>query len=36
VVDGPGMGGAGLLGMSFLSRLEIKRDGETMVLIKRF
>jgi len=36
VLDGPGMGGAGLLGMSFLSRLEIKREGETMVLIKRF
>jgi len=25
-----------LLGMSFLSRTEMKRDGETMVLIKRF
>lgn len=35
VVDGPGIG-PGLLGMSFLSRLEIKREGETMVLIKRF
>jgi len=25
-----------LLGMNFLNRTEIKRDGETMVLIKRF
>lgn len=35
VVDGPGIG-PGLLGMSFLSRLEMKREGETMVLTKRF
>jgi aspartyl protease family protein len=35
VVDGPGIG-PGLLGMTFLSRLEMKREGETMVLIKRF
>jgi aspartyl protease family protein len=25
-----------LLGMSFLNRTEMKRDGETMVLTKRF
>jgi aspartyl protease family protein len=25
-----------LLGMSFLNRTEMKREGETMVLIKRF
>jgi aspartyl protease family protein len=25
-----------LLGMSFLNRTEMKREGETMVLVKRF
>jgi aspartyl protease family protein len=25
-----------LLGMSFLNRMEMKRDGQTMVLIRRF
>jgi aspartyl protease family protein len=25
-----------LLGMSFLNRIEMKRDGHTMVLIRRF
>jgi aspartyl protease family protein len=25
-----------LLGMSFLNRVEMKRDGHTMVLIRRF
>ena len=25
-----------LLGMSFLNRLEMKRDGQTMTLIRRF
>ena len=35
VVDGPGIG-SGLLGMTFLNRVEMKRDGETLVLIKRF
>ena len=25
-----------LLGMSFLNRMEMKRDGETMVLTKRY
>jgi aspartyl protease family protein len=28
--------GINLLGMSFLNRTEMKRDGETMTLIKRF
>jgi len=39
-VDAVVMEGAGpsiaLLGMSFLNRMEMKRDGETMVLIKKF
>ena len=35
VLEGPGIG-VGLLGMSFLNRVEIKREGETMVLVKRF
>jgi aspartyl protease family protein len=25
-----------LLGMSFLNRMEMRRDGQTMVLIRRF
>jgi aspartyl protease family protein len=25
-----------LLGMTFLNRVEMKRDGQTMVLIRRF
>jgi len=28
--------GAGLLGMSFLNRLELQRDGEALTMIKRF
>ena len=32
--EGPGT--IGLLGMSFLNRVEMKRDGETMTLIRRF
>src|SRR6185295_476158 len=32
--EGPGT--VGLLGMSFLNRVEMKRDGETMTLIRRF
>jgi aspartyl protease family protein len=35
VIDGPGIG-AGLLGMTFLSRVEMKHDGDALVLIKRF
>ena len=35
VLEGPGIG-VGLLGMSFLNRVEMKREGETLVLVKRF
>ena len=35
VLEGPGIG-VGLLGMSFLNRVEIQRAGDKMVLIKRF
>ena len=35
VHEGPGLG-VGLLGMSFLNRVEIKREGESLTLIKRF
>ena len=35
VHEGPGLG-VGLLGMSFLSRVEMKREGENLTLIKRF
>jgi aspartyl protease family protein len=36
VVVEQGLGGFGLLGMSFLNRLEMRRDGEKMELIRRF
>src|SRR4051812_9223369 len=36
VVLEEGPGAVGLLGMSFLNRVEMKRDGETMTLIRRF
>lgn len=36
VREGPGTGGIGLLGMTFLNRVEMKRDGETLTLTKRF
>jgi aspartyl protease family protein len=36
VVLEEGPGSVGLLGMSFLNRVEMKRDGETMTLIRRF
>jgi aspartyl protease family protein len=36
VVIEEGLGGAALLGMSFLNRVEMKREGETMTLIRRF
>ena len=35
VMDGAGPGIA-LLGMSFLNRMEMRREGETMLLIKKF
>ena len=36
VMEGNSLGRHGLLGMSFLSRMDMKREGETMTLTKRF
>jgi aspartyl protease family protein len=36
VVLEQGPGSVGLLGMSFLNRVEMKRDGQVMTLIRRF
>jgi aspartyl protease family protein len=36
VVLEQGLGAVGLLGMSFLNRVEMQRDGQTMTLIRRF
>lgn len=36
VVEGNALGRYGLLGMSFLSRTEMRREGDQMMLIKRF
>ncbi len=36
VREGPGTGGVGLLGMSFLNRLEMQRESESLTLTKRF
>jgi len=37
VMEGNGLGGRfGLLGMSFLNRTDMKREGDTLTLIKRF
>lgn len=36
VVQGDVLGGVGLLGMSFLNRLEMRRDGVSMTLIRRY
>ncbi len=36
VVEGNALGRYGLLGMSFLSRTDIRREGDQMMLIKRF
>ena len=36
VVEGTSMGDTGLLGMSFLNRLEMRRDGATMTLTRRY
>lgn len=36
VVEGNVMGGHGLLGMSFLNRVNMQREGSTMTLTKRF
>ncbi|MBI4205866.1 MAG: TIGR02281 family clan AA aspartic protease [Betaproteobacteria bacterium] len=36
VVQGNALGRAGLLGMSFLNRTEMRRDGDTMTLMRRY
>ena len=36
VVDGNTLGGAGLLGMSFLNRIEMRREGDSMTLTRRY
>ena len=36
VREGPGTGGTGLLGISFLNRVEMQRDGDSLTLTKRF
>lgn len=37
VLEGNALGGRfGLLGMSFLSRTDMKREGDTLTLVKRF
>jgi aspartyl protease family protein len=36
VVEGTVMGELGLLGLSFLNRLNMRREGSTMTLTKRF
>lgn len=36
VVEGNALGDLGLLGLSFLNRLEMRRDGQSMTLIRRY
>lgn len=36
VIEGAGLGRAGLLGMSFLNRIEMRREGDTMTLTRRY
>lgn len=36
VVEGNALGSIGLLGMSFLNRLEMRREGDRMTLIRRY
>jgi aspartyl protease family protein len=36
VVEGDALGGVGLLGMSFLNRTEMKRETDTLTLIRRY
>mgnify|MGYP003346555509 CR=1 FL=1 len=36
VMEGNALGAHGLLGMSFLSRMDMKREGDLMTLTKRF
>lgn len=36
VIEGDALGGAGLLGLSFLNRTEMRRDGDQMTLTRRY
>ena len=36
VVEGNALGRYGLLGMSFLTRMDMRREGDSMTLTKRF
>lgn len=36
VVEGDALGGVGLLGLSFLNRIEMRRDGDSMSLTRRY
>jgi aspartyl protease family protein len=36
VIEGNALGGAGLLGLSFLNRTEMRRDGDQMTLTRRY
>lgn len=36
VIEGDVLGGVGLLGMSFLNRMDMRRHGDTMTLIRRY
>jgi len=36
VVEGNTLGGMGLLGLSFLNRIEMRREGDTMTLTRRY
>ena len=36
VVEGNALGGVGLLGLSFLNRIEMRREGDTMTLTRRY
>jgi aspartyl protease family protein len=36
VVEGSGLGNAGLLGMSFLNRIDMRREGDSLTLTRRY
>jgi aspartyl protease family protein len=36
VVEGDALGGTGLMGLSFLNRTEMRRDGDRMTLLRRY
>lgn len=36
VVEGNALGGVGLLGLSFLNRIEMRREGDSMTLTRRY